>query len=79
MVRVRFIKPGPGLGLAYHIGEEADFDVKKADELIKKEVVIKIEAESIETASVEPDEDVEIRERKYERPVSKKGRPRTRR
>lgn len=67
------------MGLAYHIGEEADFDNKKANELIKKEVVIKIETKHIETTSVEPDEDVEIRERKYERPISKKGRPRTRR
>lgn len=53
MTRVKFKKPGPAWGLAYHIGEEADIDNELAQKLIAERCVDIIETASIDENHVE--------------------------
>jgi hypothetical protein len=44
-MKVRFIKPGAKMKLAYFVGDEADVDTKQGEELVKAGICEVIEEE----------------------------------
>jgi len=45
-MKVKFIKPPAALGFGYFVGDEAEFETKQADELVKSGYAVEIVEET---------------------------------